>query len=415
MLDAFKQTYEKVTSVLVPDITASIRNVPLYLSPDQLVIGPYVTTGDEQYGHMEHHVTFHAQDGTELNGWLFNRGANKPLVVWYPGKYSHVGVLLNLAVQDTERSYLFMNYRGFGWSKGVAKEWNMVADARHCLALCRERIGGYSALIIAGYSLGSGVAVQVAAAENADKLLLLTPYDCIYHAALHLANQTTPLPEQVLQTFCEATVGGMFNSVQYAPQISCPVVIYFAQHDTIIPHWSTWNLFNAFSSTTPKDIWIDCQHEHILGQHHFHASYQEELSRLEPVVGKRENPWVMVEKGDCYYNGAGGYARDAQKALEYYRIAAECGFHWGYYNVGKCYLEGQGVEKNDDEARIWFRKAEETAGNPWATYWLAEMGDPAAALRVAEYYATGCCEGWGMQRDEGKAEYFRNLGMHCGK
>ena len=130
--------------------------------------------------------------------------------------------------------------------------------------------------------------------------------------------------------------------------------------------------------------------------------------------GKAESfrNWGIVKKGDCYYNGSDGYARDAHKALEYYRQAAGCGYHWGYYNVGKCYLEGQGVEKNDDEARVWFRKAEETAGNPWATYWLALMGDSAAALRVAEYYATGCCaEGWGMPKDEGKAEYFRNHGL----
>ena len=119
--------------------------------------------------------------------------------------------------------------------------------------------------------------------------------------------------------------------------------------------------------------------------------------------------WGMVKKGDCYYNGSDGYARDAHQALEYYRKAADCGFHWGYYNVGKCYLEGQGVDKNDDEARIWFREAERVGANPWATYWLAEMGDSAAALRVADYYATGSRADWGMQRDEGKAEYFRNL------
>lgn len=123
------------------------------------------------------------------------------------------------------------------------------------------------------------------------------------------------------------------------------------------------------------------------------------------------NPELMVEEGDRYYNGSDGYPRDAHKALEYYRKAAECKYHWGYFNVGKCYREGQGVDKNDDEARKWFREAERVAGNPWATYWIALMGDSDAAFRMAEYFATGSHAEWGVPRDKRKAEHFRNFGL----
>ncbi|MBR5184674.1 MAG: sel1 repeat family protein, partial [Akkermansia sp.] len=58
----------------------------------------------------------------------------------------------------------------------------------------------------------------------------------------------------------------------------------------------------------------------------------------------------------------------------WYHKAAEGGYHWGYYNVGRCYMEGKGVAKNPDEARKWFRQAAQL-GNPIAHDRLRELGD----------------------------------------
>ena len=473
-----------------------IDKIPKSFTPDQLVIGPYVTTPDDRFGYMEHHVTFAAEDGTKLNGWLFNRGPNKPLVVWYPGKLSHVGGLVQHAANDPERSYLLMNYRGFGWSEGTPKEWNMVADASHCISICREIIGGYSSLIIMGYSLGTGVAVQVAAAEKADKLFLLAPYDCIFHATLHLVGEYSPSPEVLNRIIFGPMIGDMFQSDRHAPRVTCPVVIYIAEYDNVIPNWSTWNLFHAFTSTHPKHYMIDCDHGGFLSHHKFWDTYWQEMTLNELDETNCEQPWTLVEKGDHLYCGKNGYTKDANRALELYRKAAELdydwgyynvgkcylegqgvpkdddearkwfrkaanqnnvwakvrlaelgdaicmtevgdcyysgsaesqnlhrnpdeaykwylksaegGYHWGYYNVGKCYVEGLGVAKDDNEARKWFRKAEELGDNPWATYWLAELGDIDSAHRVSEYYATGSHESWGMYKSEPDAERFRN-------
>lgn len=365
---------------------------PTSLKPDQLVFGPYSRESDADFGHMEHHVTITAQDGTELNGWFFNRGKNKPLVVWYSGKSAHIGHNIPQAVQDTDRSYLLMNYRGYGWNKGIPEEWNMIADARHCIAWCREQMGGYSKLIVNGYSLGTGVAVQVAAAEHADKLFLLAPYDCIYNAAVHLASMVTPfIPRPLIEGFCGMSVGNLLQSVRYAPLVTCPVVIYFAKHDTVIPHFSTWNLYHAFSETVPTTVWIDCPHESIGGQQSFWESYWYHMTHDEYPEKSQETPWMMVENGDNYYEGRNGCTQDYDKALECYRCAANSGYHWGYYNVGKCYLEGKGVSKDADEARTWFLKAAEQE-NFWAKLRLAEMGDAVYMSEVGDCYYDGRAE-----------------------
>lgn len=97
---------------------------------------------------------------------------------------------------------------------------------------------------------------------------------------------------------------------------------------------------------------------------------------------------LMCEIGDCYYDGRAanqGYHRDPGKAFYWYCQSADRGYHWGIHNIGKCYLEGQGVAKNDEEAKQRFRVAFDIAENLWSLYWLAELGDEEAARRVVEY------------------------------
>ena len=338
---------------------------------------------DAACGYAGNSIVIPAEDGTALHGWFFNRGYNKPLVLWYPGKCSHVGHFVHTAANDPDRSYLLMNYRGYGWSKGAPNEHNIVSDARHCLAWARQQIGGYSSLVTIGYSLGTGVAVQVAAAENADKLILLAPYDCMYNAAVNFSKNILNLPNIISAPAAQLCAGSMFNSAQFAPQVTCPVLIFFAEHDAIIPHESTWNLFHSFTSTYPDVHWVSCPHEGIMGNNDFWAVFWNYMTQDRLVTGRNNAPWIMNEKGDNHYYGRNGYAKDANKALAYYRCAADAGYDWGMHNVGKCYLEGQGVCKNDDEARHWFRKSYETSANHWSLHWLAQLGDAEAQKRLA--------------------------------
>ncbi len=471
------------------------------LAPSQLVFSPYPADPDDKFGYMEHHVTIHAKDGTELNGWFFNRGADKPLVVGYHGKGVHIGWAISEAAQDSERSYLLINYRGYGWSQGIATEKDLISDARDCIAWCREHTGGFSSLIIAGCSLGTGIAVQVAAAEPTDKLILIAPYDCIYNAAVHLTHHACPqIPLSILKGFCKVSVGNILRSVDFAPQVTCPVTIFMARTDDTIPHESTWNLFHAFTSTHPETIWVNCTHNDFFqspgfkelffdtiagkpsvhmsddaawalvntGDDYYHGrngseqNYDTALQLYRRAadynfhwgfynIGKcyreghgvpqnlddarqwfrkaaqQQNFWALLalaelgdaacmnEVGDCYYDGRAenqGCPRSPEEALHWYRKAAEHGYHWGFFNVGKCYAEGNGTCKNADEARKWFRQAADIEDNPWALRYLAELGDATAATRIAQYYETGSHEHWGMMQDNSQAEHFRSLASH---
>ncbi|MBV1931469.1 MAG: sel1 repeat family protein [Porticoccaceae bacterium] len=62
------------------------------------------------------------------------------------------------------------------------------------------------------------------------------------------------------------------------------------------------------------------------------------------------NMGVMHEVGQ-------GVAKDAEKAVEWYRKSAEQGYENAQYNLGVMLLHGIGVEKNRDAAIDWFKKA----------------------------------------------------------
>ena len=196
---------------------------------------------DLTYGHMEHATTIRANDGTLLRGWFFNRGAGTPLVVFYGGNAMNVGNFANIAAADPTRSYLLMNYRGYGGSEGNPSESNLVFDANQCITYARAQMGTPGPLALVGYSLGSGVAMQVAATKSASALVLICPFDSMTEVA---CNQVPFLPRILPMD--------NWNSAEYAPMVKCPVTIMRAQTDDIVPAESTDKLIQSF--TTPPAV-----------------------------------------------------------------------------------------------------------------------------------------------------------------
>lgn len=94
--------------------------------------------------------------------------------------------------------------------------------------------------------------------------------------------------------------------------------------------------------------------------------------------------------GYCYANGL-GVERDVVEAFKLYRIAAELGSEYAQYAVGFCYANADGVERDYAEAVKWYRRA-------------AEQG-----LAVAEYaLGYSYTNGQGVVKDAVAAkEWFR--------
>lgn len=86
----------------------------------------------------------------------------------------------------------------------------------------------------------------------------------------------------------------------------------------------------------------------------------EEVKLYEGYKAQAEkgNSVAQYNVGYCYDNGE-GVEKDKGQAALWYRKAAEQGLAEAQYNLGLCYAKGEGVTKDFVKAVSWYRKAAE--------------------------------------------------------
>jgi pimeloyl-ACP methyl ester carboxylesterase len=134
-----------------------------------------------------------------------------------------------------DHAIYLMHYRGFGASTGKPTEASLQADA---LALFDSVQREHPDIAVIGRSLGSGVAVRLAAERPVSRLVLVTPYDSIQEIA---AGHYPYFPVRWLLT-------DKFESIRHAPAIKAPTLILQAERDAVVPGPSTARLNAAFAA-----------------------------------------------------------------------------------------------------------------------------------------------------------------------
>jgi uncharacterized protein len=179
-----------------------------------------------------------AADGTRLHAWHVKGNS---LIIYFGGNAEEVSWMLDHAARRTPGTgWLLVDYRGYGASGGSPSERALVADAvRWYETMAKD----YKSIYLFGRSLGSGVAVQLAAQRPTAGVILVAPFDSL----VEVGRRYYPfLP-----------VGWMlkhrFESVALAPQISAPLLCIVATGDEIIPAVHSQRLYDAWGG--PKR-WI---------------------------------------------------------------------------------------------------------------------------------------------------------------
>ena len=134
----------------------------------------------------------------------------------------------------SDAALYMMHYRGYGGSSGKPTEHALREDALAVYKYIRAR---HSKILFVGRSLGSSIAIGVAAQVNPTGLVLITPFDSIQN----IAKQVMPfLPLQLL-------IKDPYLSFQFAPKIKCPTLVLAASSDDVVPAKNTMRLLKAFS------------------------------------------------------------------------------------------------------------------------------------------------------------------------
>jgi pimeloyl-ACP methyl ester carboxylesterase len=155
-------------------------------------------------------------------------------VVYFGGNAEDVTQSIpGLAEAFPEHSLYLLHYRGYGRSGGTPSEAALVGDALALFDLAHREHGSVE---VVGRSLGSGVAVQVAAARPAARLVLVTPYDSL----VAIASSHFPyLPVAWL-------LRDRYQSDRHAARIGTPTLLIAADRDEVIPRASTERLLARF-------------------------------------------------------------------------------------------------------------------------------------------------------------------------
>jgi fermentation-respiration switch protein FrsA (DUF1100 family) len=189
-------------------------------------------------------VVVTAADGTRLAGVLALPPIDRPaLVIYYPGNAEEATSQAVDANRYGDRAVLLMNYRGYGESGGKPGERALVGDAIELFDWAARRTDiDARRVAVHGRSLGTGVAVQLAAARPAKAILLTSPYDSL--AAVGGA-QYPWLPTSLL-------LRHRFDSLALAPTLHIPALVLVAQSDTLVAPTHSNRLADAWGGPVQR-------------------------------------------------------------------------------------------------------------------------------------------------------------------
>jgi pimeloyl-ACP methyl ester carboxylesterase len=165
-------------------------------------------------------------------------------VLYFGGNAEDVSVSLpDLAAAYPDRELVLLHYRGYGGSGGRPSEAALVADA---CALFDRLHATHPDIIVVGRSLGSGIALQLAAERPVARLVLVTPFDSML-ALAQAQFRMFPVRWLLLDKF---------ESWRYATRVRAPTLIVAAEHDEVIPRASTERLAARFEAGVASSVVI---------------------------------------------------------------------------------------------------------------------------------------------------------------
>jgi fermentation-respiration switch protein FrsA (DUF1100 family) len=192
----------------------------IYRSPDKIYVAPEHSGIGTEFTEID--VT--TADHLILKGWYSAPTIKKPVIIYFHGNGDSLRTSVHIAKPYIENGYGFLiaEYRGYSGLPGRPTEQNLYADAR----LFFERISrDHDDIILMGYSLGTGVALQLATEHRVAGVILIAPYLSI--AAI--ARKIIPLlPVNTL-------LSDRYENHKKIEQISSPLFLAHGMNDRRIP------------------------------------------------------------------------------------------------------------------------------------------------------------------------------------
>jgi fermentation-respiration switch protein FrsA (DUF1100 family) len=170
-------------------------------------------------------VVLATSDGEKLIAWHVPPRGDKPVVIYFHGNAEIVPwrAERHRATIADGTGLIALNFRGYGGSTGTPTEDGLQRDAQVAYAFAAERYPPRR-IVLWGVSLGTGVAVRLAAKKPVGKLILESPYSSTVDVAAGLFPY---LPVRWLMK-------DQFRSDQWIGSVHVPLLIMHGVQDDVI-------------------------------------------------------------------------------------------------------------------------------------------------------------------------------------
>lgn len=234
------------SSVLIAVLVYSIMAAWLYFNQRNLMYYPDTSRPTPVAAGLRDFsvVTYPTADGLELYAWYKAAAAGQPTLVYFHG---NAGNLLNHAwvagpLSDAGYGVLVVEYRGYGGNPGAPTEAGLLNDGRGAVAYLKSLGIAEGDLVFFGISLGTGVAVAMAAETSPRALVLQSPFTSIAAAGQH---HYWYMPVMLLTK-------DRFDSAAIIARAGAPVLVVYSPADRVIPGKLSLALYDA--AIEPKTL-----------------------------------------------------------------------------------------------------------------------------------------------------------------
>ena len=216
-----------------------------------------------------------ARDGVRINAWWIEVPGARLATVFFHGNGGNLSYYVDhmRGIAAAGSSLLIPDYHGYGKSGGEPSQAGLYLDADAAYRWVIEQGHTPDRIVIQGQSLGSAVAVDLAAREECAGVVLESPFNSASRVAAHILPYVGPV---VMRSFdSKRKIGG----------IRAPLLIMHGDRDEMIPYELGKDLYEA--APEPKSFWTvaGAGHNNLLrvaGQ-----QYRERLSDFYKSLGVR--------------------------------------------------------------------------------------------------------------------------------
>jgi pimeloyl-ACP methyl ester carboxylesterase len=210
-------------------------------------------------------------EGETLEGWWIDnpQATTQSVVLYFGGNAEDVLYTASQARAFGARKLLAMNYRGYGRSTGRPGQKALYSDALAIYDYVTGTGVGREDIVVAGRSLGSGIASMLAANRPVAAAILITPFDSLSAVAQRHYRYFPVGP----------LLRHPFPSSDRARQATAPALFLAAGQDTIVPPDHARRLYDVWGGKKEFHLLSAAGHNDIERQPDYYPLIRQFLTR----------------------------------------------------------------------------------------------------------------------------------------